>query len=221
MNNSFSPLIGIRLPLAIVFIIATFEISAETFNLKSPVFWKKSEDICLSNQLKEPLNAKVSKQTLQKYCSCVTDQLKTRTTESTWENKDQFKIIANDAAKICIQKMSPKASKDRVEEELVSISINRNKSLPYLLNQYISQDGTTAGPGRRFSNFYSFTETKAKDVNLEDFNSTTRPAMRNIYCTEPSYEYFRSNKVTMNYSFTDSEGIFVTRFDVKPDECNR
>lgn len=191
---------------------------AETINLRDPEFWKRTEDSCYRNQLNSPSNSTTPKETLYRYCTCTTNELKKNTTPASLNSKETMKTIRVNAARECIRQIHPPA-KQSIEQELKSLSNEMNKNLPATLDKFTRQDSSFSGPGRRMTYIYTITHEYSSDFDPQTLKEAVRPGIVASYCTEPAIEFYRKNQVPLTYIYRDMKGAHITQFDVSVKDC--
>jgi hypothetical protein len=214
-------MINMRNVFALIFFLAAAAFG-QAIDVNAPGFWKSNTDMCVKRQVQDPVNEKTPRETLQKYCDCITGELRKSTNNATWADKSKFVDAAQSASRICIQAMDG-GTADRgnvtVEQKIQDASNLLNKSLPRTLDEYTRQDTTAAGPGRKLTNFYTLIKIVPGIRDGEYINKTIRPITVSTYCSDPGMEFFRKNSVTVTYSYRDANGKFVSRFDVGTRDC--
>lgn len=207
----------------LLFLILPISAFAETINLRDPEFWKRYEDSCYRKQLSDPSSSSTPKETLQIYCTCLTNELKKKMTPASLNSKEVFNVIVGNAAKECMSQMHPPA-KQSIEQELKSLSNEANKTLPATLDKFTRQDSTMAGPGRRMTYFYTLTQQHASAVDidpqtLKEVKETLRQSILASYCSDPGVEFYRKNRVALTYNYRNIKGAQITQFDVSFKDC--
>jgi hypothetical protein len=105
-----------------------------------------------------------------------------------------------------------------VERDLKTMEREGSKRLP-MGNEHSMVISVSAGPGRKFK-YHSLVSIPASQWTAEMKAHSKRIAV-NDYCTNPVISAFREMGVTVIWSFSDTEGRYVTANTVSPSACQK
>ncbi|MDR3287506.1 MAG: hypothetical protein LBT27_08690 [Prevotellaceae bacterium] len=91
-----------------------------------------------------------------------------------------------------------------------------NDNAPFMISEGIRFENITALPNRILQYNLSFINMTVDEININNFESEI-PVIINQIRTNPDMEYFRKNKMSLQYSYKDKDGVFVTNIDITPD----
>ena len=85
------------------------------------------------------------------------------------------------------------------------------------VDEYSRLDSATALGKTNFNYYYTLFDTERSEVNLDTVNKYIRTGIIENVKTNPELRAFRKNRITMDYSYFDKNGEFVTKISVTPD----
>lgn len=106
-----------------------------------------------------------------------------------------------------------------IEAALSKMANQVNQKLPMAADKETRLDNVTPGPGRRFTYNYTFVTATIRDVDKAYFLQMMPPKLRNGVCSSPEMQVFFKNGITVGYSYRASDGVFVTKIDITPQDC--
>ncbi len=105
-----------------------------------------------------------------------------------------------------------------IDEILMNTASEINKNCPIRIDNATQLDNTIALPGNVFQYNYTLVDFELSEINVDEMEAQLETfALSNIR-THPEMEQFRKNKVTVNYSYRDSKGEYITKITITPDE---
>ncbi len=106
-----------------------------------------------------------------------------------------------------------------IEKKLVKASNEVNQRCPILLDKETRLDTTVAGPGKKFTYFYTLIHVSSADVpdgGKEKFIDAMRPRIVNNVRTNKDLQPFRDVKVKMVYIYKTNDNKEFARIPVSP-----
>ncbi len=77
-------------------------------------------------------------------------------------------------------------------------------------------DNTMVLPNKTIVYRYTLVNMNASDIKKDELTAALRPMVLNSYKTDTSMKSFRDNGVTMQYQYSDKNGVFITEFAASP-----
>jgi hypothetical protein len=102
------------------------------------------------------------------------------------------------------------------EEVLRRNSEAINKKCPIAVDVATRLDSTSAGPGRRFTYYYTLTRQVLDSIDVQSMNWNLKPMLIGNLRSNKSLEMLRKNKANIDYCFFDRKGRFVLSVPVTP-----
>lgn len=109
------------------------------------------------------------------------------------------------------------SSSSNFDDVLAQTASDLNKTCPMLVDEYTRLDNAVALPNKTFQYNYTLVKNTIDEVNVEDIASM-KGQFTNVIKTNPDMKHFRDNNVTINYNYTDKEGVFITKISITPEE---
>jgi hypothetical protein len=107
------------------------------------------------------------------------------------------------------------------EEVLKRNSEQMNRKCPIDVGEGTRLDSTSAGPGRRFTYYYTLTRQVQDSIDVKSMNEKLRPQLIGNIKTNQSLVILRKNKADMVYDFFDRKGRFILSIPITPKEYGR
>ena len=104
-----------------------------------------------------------------------------------------------------------------IDKQLAEIANEMNKTCPMNIDQYTTLKNVVALPNKTIQYNYILVEITKEEVKLDTVKKYVFPGVLQNAKTNPEMKYFRNNKVTLNYYYSDKNGEFVTEYIVKPE----
>lgn len=93
-----------------------------------------------------------------------------------------------------------------------------NAQCPMLIDRNTRLDHTVALPNQVFQYNYTLLNFSAATTNVEALKTQVEPIITNSIKTAPDMKAFRDQKMTMNYQYKDSLGIFMFELSISPEK---
>ena len=107
------------------------------------------------------------------------------------------------------------------EEVLRRNSAEMNKKCPIDVGAGTRLDSTSAGPGKRFTYYYTLTRQVLDSIDVKSMNSNLKPMLIGNLKMNKSLEMLRKNKANFYYYFFDRKGRFVLSIPITPEDYRR
>jgi glutathione peroxidase-family protein len=104
------------------------------------------------------------------------------------------------------------------DKQMMKAAEEINKNCPFMVDQDTRLDNTVAGPGKEFIYNYTLVNYGEDEVDKEELQNYITPFLINNIKTNEEMENFRSNKVSLTYSYKDKSGIFLFSVKIKPSD---
>lgn len=101
--------------------------------------------------------------------------------------------------------------KPSINNSMVAIASELNKSCPVFVDQETRLDNTTVLPNDIFQYNYTLVNYNTTDVDTLAFKDMLEPTLLNIVKTNPDMKFVRDNKVTLSYYYKDKNGKYICR----------
>ena len=86
-----------------------------------------------------------------------------------------------------------------------------------MVDNYTRLDNTTVLPDKVFQYNYTLTTTLKSEVDTSIFGKIKLNAISNAR-TNPDMKDIRDNDLTLSYYYKDKNGVFISKFNVTPNE---
>jgi len=110
------------------------------------------------------------------------------------------------------------ATPQTVEKALVTMTNQLNQRLPMAVDAETRWDTTTAGQGKRFTYNYTIISATSRDFDKRAFPLFFQKIKADV-CSSPDMVIFFKNGVTVGYSYSASDGVFLSKLDITPKDC--
>ena len=107
--------------------------------------------------------------------------------------------------------------KPSINKQLIGVANELNKNCPMIVDEYTTIKNVVALPNNTLQYNYILTGVTKDEVKIDTLKKYVFPGILANMKTSPQMKSFRNNKVTLNYYYTDKDGVYVTRYIVKPD----
>jgi hypothetical protein len=114
----------------------------------------------------------------------------------------------------CVKKVS-------YEDVLRENAAVMNRKCPIMVEKDVRLDSTSAGPGKRFTYYYTMTAQTRDSIDVISFEERLRPGLTNNLRTNASLDIIRKNRADVNYRFFDRKGRLILGIGVKAEEYLR
>jgi hypothetical protein len=121
---------------------------------------------------------------------------------------------------ICFLSVASLGYGDSVEDKLVASALSINSKMPVMVDADTRADKVVAGPGRRFSNYYTVLRiATVADVDSKKFMKERFDHGVAIVCSGPKIATLFKLGVTSSYVFSAKNGEKIGSFDLTPSDC--
>jgi hypothetical protein len=107
--------------------------------------------------------------------------------------------------------------KPSLDSMLKQAASEASKSCPMNIDKDTRLDNVAALPDSKFQYSYTLVNYVKDSINVDEFQKALQPSILNQVKTNPDLKVFRDNKVTMVYSYSDKNKVFVTSVSITPD----
>jgi len=142
------------------------------------------------------------------------EQKKISTPEKKWNWKAALGFIVAFIAMFFITQSFFKPS---IDKQLVQLANELNKNCPMSVDQYTTLKNAVPLPNNTLQYNYTLVEVTKAEIQIDTVKKYVFPGLLENAKTSPQLKYFRDNKVTLNYNYTDKNGVFVTEYTIKPE----
>ena len=94
-----------------------------------------------------------------------------------------------------------------------------NKQLPMTVDRETRLDNVTPLPNRRFTYNYTLLNVTSKNIDPKEIYENLKKDLQPRVCSTPDLKIYFENKVTIEYSYSGSDNIFITKFVITPKDC--
>lgn len=106
--------------------------------------------------------------------------------------------------------------KPSIEKQMNEIVAEFNKECPMNVDEYTILQSVTLLPGQTVQYNYIILGATKADFNIDTANKYIFSSILQDVKTKPGMQWFRDNKVTLNYNYIDTNKNFVTQYTVTP-----
>ncbi|MHC0440951.1 zinc-ribbon domain-containing protein [Flavobacterium sp. 3-210] len=107
--------------------------------------------------------------------------------------------------------------KPTFDKQLVEFANDFNKNCPMNIDEYTTLKNVVALPNKTVQYNYILVGITKAEVKIDTVKKYVFPGVLQNVKTNPEMKFFRDNKVTLNYYYSDKNGEFVTQYVVKPE----
>ncbi len=107
--------------------------------------------------------------------------------------------------------------KPSIDKQLAEVANEMNKTCPMNVDEYTILKNVIALPNKTLQYNYNLIGITKAEVNLDTVKKYVFPRVLQNVKSNPGMKLFRDNKVTLNYYYSDKNGVFVTKYIVKPE----
>ncbi|CAB5721073.1 Uncharacterised protein [Delftia tsuruhatensis] len=125
--------------------------------------------------------------------------------------------IGTETAKELFKAIYPKST----DKNLHDLSLKINVNLPKMVDDQTRLDRTVSEAGRKFTFFHSLPFHKSSDIDSQKIHDFMEPIIREKYCTSADMKNFIKYDVTTSFVYRGNDGLEVTRFIIKPKDCEQ
>ena len=118
------------------------------------------------------------------------------------------------------QNVKSSTNSDLVNPSLLEAANEINKMCPFTVNKDTRLDNALALPNNGFQYNYTLVNVEKSSINVEKSKSNAASILLNQLKTNQALKPFRDNNVTIVYSYSDKNGIFLFSHTFAPEEYN-
>lgn len=107
--------------------------------------------------------------------------------------------------------------KPSFDKQLVEFANEFNKNCPMNIDEYTTLKNVAALPNKTVQYNYILVGITKAEVKIDTVKKYVFPGILQNVKSNPEMKFFRDNKVTLNYYYSDKNGQFVTQYVVKPE----
>jgi len=107
-----------------------------------------------------------------------------------------------------------------VDEMMVKAASEFNKTCPMMVDQITRMDNAVALPGRVFQYNFTMINMDVASIEIEELKKNLEPVIINTVKTNPELKLFRDKEITMVYYYRDSNGNYMFKISVGPNQYN-
>jgi hypothetical protein len=107
--------------------------------------------------------------------------------------------------------------KPTFDKQLVEFANEFNKNCPMNIDEYTTLKNVVALPNKTVQYNYILVGITKAEVKIDTVKKYVFPGVLQNVKSNPEMKFFRDNKVTLNYYYSDKNGEFVTEYVVKPE----
>jgi hypothetical protein len=104
------------------------------------------------------------------------------------------------------------------DKVMVEYAKEFNKTCPMMVDNATQLNNVLALPENVLQYNYTIVTMVKDSVNINALKEYLEPAILNTVKTEPQMKIVRDNKVTVNYSYQDKNGVFMFTISIKPEQ---
>jgi len=102
------------------------------------------------------------------------------------------------------------------DKELMKIANEMNKSCPMMMDSETQLDNVVVLPPKALQYNYTLINMAQESIDTVEMRGYLEPNIINIVRTDPQMQFFRDNKITINYHYRDKMGNYVLTISVIP-----
>ena len=107
--------------------------------------------------------------------------------------------------------------KPSIDKQLSEIASEMNKTCPMNIDEYTTLKNVIVLSNKTVQYNYILIGITKEEVKIDTVKIYVFPGILQNAKTNPEMKLLRDNKVTLNYSYSDKNGEFVTKYIVKPE----
>jgi hypothetical protein len=96
-----------------------------------------------------------------------------------------------------------------------------NRKCPIIVEKDVRLDSTSAGPGKRFTYYYTMLAQTRDSMDVKSFEDRLRPGLTNNLRTNESLDLIRKNRADVDYRFFDRKGRLILDIGIKSEDYLR
>ncbi|WP_026713804.1 zinc ribbon domain-containing protein [Flavobacterium daejeonense] len=104
-----------------------------------------------------------------------------------------------------------------IDIQLSKIANEMNKTCPMNIDQFTILNNVEALPDNTLQYNYTINNITKEEVKLDTVKKYLFPSILQNVKTSPEMKSFRDNQVTLNYRYSDKNGLYITTYIVTPE----
>lgn len=106
--------------------------------------------------------------------------------------------------------------KPSIDKRLVKMTNELNKNCPIILNEDLVLKNVVVMSDKTIQYNYVLVKLKKEEVKIDTLKKYEFPSILESVKSNPQTKIFRDNNVTMNYYYSDKNGVFIVNYVIKP-----
>ncbi|ABQ06763.1 zinc ribbon domain-containing protein [Flavobacterium johnsoniae] len=106
--------------------------------------------------------------------------------------------------------------KPSMDKQLTEFANEFNKTCPMSVDQYTTLKNISVLPDKTIQYNYVLVGITKEQVQVDTVKKYIFPQVLQYAKTHPDMKFFRDNDITLNYSYADKTGAFITKYTVTP-----
>lgn len=103
------------------------------------------------------------------------------------------------------------------DEKLMQTASEINKNCPFMVDSETRLDNAIAMPDNCFEYNYTLVNLDRDSIDAKAFARYMTPVLANHIKTNPDMKAFRDHQLTLNYTYKDKNGVFITKITITPE----
>ncbi len=137
-------------------------------------------------------------------------------------------VVAFFGAKIAVQNIMKKNLRKELAESMIKLDIDKeiaemadevNSSLPMMVDEITRLDNVEPGESKSFSYNYTLIYSEYSQMLIDQIQENLKSVVKENVRSSEEMRVFFENGVTVNYSYYDKNGQFLTNFSITPEEA--
>jgi hypothetical protein len=106
--------------------------------------------------------------------------------------------------------------KPNLDKQLAKVASEINKTCPMQVDEYTVLNNVVSLPNKTLQYNYTLPDYTKAEANIDTMKKYVFPDILIRVKNSPDLKYYRDSNVTLNYNYSDKEGIFVYKYVVTP-----
>ena len=111
------------------------------------------------------------------------------------------------------------ATSPDIDKGLMQVASKINSGLPMMVDKDTRLDTTVAGPGKKFTYFYTFPAYASTDVDAKAAHDALAPFVKGNVCGSTDMKPMFKMGVTAHYVYRGNDGAEIVRLSFSPADC--
>jgi hypothetical protein len=104
------------------------------------------------------------------------------------------------------------------DKQLVNAANEINKICPLMVDSQTRLDNAMSMPGKQFVYNYTLVNSLKADIDISQLQEKMRPLAINSIKTNDTMDILKKNDVTFIYNYKDTEGVFLFKIVIGPED---